>query len=92
MVSKHVFHHHVHHISLWGTKLSNQLRLDGEAVGRLRLLILLHLRLDLSSVPGSPLPGQVGQRAMARSLELTVRHLDSLECCRKFVEREGWVR
>lgn len=35
-----------------------------------------HLRLDLTTVSGSPLAGQVGQRAMARSLELTVRHGD----------------
>lgn len=39
----------------------------------------MHLRLDFSSVSGGPLPGQIGQRAMARSLELTVRHVDWLE-------------
>lgn len=52
----------------------------------------MHLRLDLSTVPGSPLPGQVCQRAMARSLELTVRHDDSLECCREVVVMRvgGW--
>lgn len=41
--------------------------------------ILKHLRLDLASVSGGPLSGQVGQRAMARSLELAVRHGDLLE-------------
>lgn len=45
---------------------------------RLIFFRCLNLRLDLSSVPGSPLTGQVCQRAMTGSLELTVRHDDSL--------------
>lgn len=53
-------------------------------------MILMHLRLDLSSVSGSPLAGQVGQRAMTRSLELTVRHGDSLEYLSQVVVK-GWV-
>lgn len=47
--------------------------------------VFMHLRLDLSSVSGSPLSGQVSQRAMARSLELTVRHGDSLEYLSRIV-------
>lgn len=62
-----------------------KLRLKGErGSGELRAFVLLFdLRLDLTTVPGSPLAGQVGQRAMTRSLELTVRHDDPLEYCRE---------
>lgn len=44
-----------------------------------RLLgVVLGEGLHLTTVTGSPLAGQVGQRAMARGLELTVRHVGSL--------------
>lgn len=33
----------------------------------------IHLRLDLSTMAGSPLPGEEGERTVAGSLELTVR-------------------
>lgn len=33
-----------------------------------------HLRLDLSSVSGSTLPGKVSERTVTRSFELSVRH------------------
>lgn len=65
--------------------------------GRARRVIwrsCFNLRLDLATVSGSPLAGQVGQRAMTGSLELTVRHDDSLECSgRDVVVRVGvgWV-
>lgn len=59
----------------------------GEGMGRRAFVSLFDLRLYLTTVSGGPLAGQVGQRAMTRSLELTVRHGDSVECCREGVVR-----